>query len=348
VSQKLARRAFLKLSVVGLGVVVVGSRTSAFGEFDWTPARTARLEITTAPVRLIDGTTVPMWSFDASQPRPVPGPVLMAVSGERIEIEVVNAHDRPHAFAVPGVVQSDEIPPGTARTIAFDAPPAGTYLYLDPLQAPLNRLMGLHGALIVMPRYPVTPYDAPTPMVSRYVADIGGWDSTRQWVWLFHQVDPALCARVAAGATTLDSFKPRYFTINGASGFEAATAPDVAIHGHIGEPALIRSLNTGMAMHSPHIHGNHVGMLAANGVVCTDVYERDTWCLPALSRHDTMLPYEVPRDAHPWPPSDDFHFPLEYPMHCHTEMSQTAAGGMYPHGAIAHWHIAKGPGGSLT
>ncbi len=339
-SQVLRRRDFIRLSVVGLGVVVVGSR-AAFGESTPTPARDARLEITAAPVRLIDGTTVPMWSFDATQPRPVPGPVLMAVSGERIEIEVVNHHDRTHAFAIDGVVDSGPIPPNTARTVTFDAPPAGTYLYLDPLQAPLNRLMGLHGALIVMPANPVTPYDAPTPAVSRYVADIGGWDSTRQWVWLFNQIDPALCQRVAAGATTLDTFKPRYFTINGASGFEAATSPDVAIHGHIGEPALIRSLNAGLAAHAPHIHGNHIGMLAAHGAVCEDVYERDTWRLPAMARHDVMLPFEVPRDAHPWPPSDDFHFPLEYPMHCHCEMSQTAGGGLYPHGAIAHWAIEK-------
>jgi hypothetical protein len=29
-------------------------------------------------------------------------------------------------------------------------------------------------------------------------------------------------------------------------------------------------------------------------------------------------------------------FNQTYPMHCHAEMSQTAAGGLYPNGMIAH------------
>jgi hypothetical protein len=38
-------------------------------------------------------------------------------------------------------------------------------------------------------------------------------------------------------------------------------------------------------------------------------------------------------------------FPLRYVMHCHTEMSQTAAGGNYPQGMVSHWEILGGVGG---
>ena len=31
--------------------------------------------------------------------------------------------------------------------------------------------------------------------------------------------------------------------------------------------------------------------------------------------------------------------PLVYPMHCHMEQSQTAAGGNYPQGSVAHFNF---------
>ena len=34
-----------------------------------------------------------------------------------------------------------------------------------------------------------------------------------------------------------------------------------------------------------------------------------------------------------------FQSPIEYPMHCHMEPSQTAAGGNYPGGLVTHWAI---------
>jgi len=49
-----------------------------------------------------------------------------------------------------------------------------------------------------------------------------------------------------------------------------------------------------------------------------------------------MQPPEIPPAA--WPPVDE-NFPFQYTMHCHTEMSQTAAGGNYPQGCITHWQM---------
>ena len=39
----------------------------------------------------------------------------------------------------------------TTASVTFTAPVAGTYLYLDPLNAPVNRMLGLHGVMIVEP-----------------------------------------------------------------------------------------------------------------------------------------------------------------------------------------------------
>jgi hypothetical protein len=261
------------------------------------------------------------------------------------------------------------IAPGQRREIRFVAPVGGTYLYLDPLLAPLYRLVGLHGAFVVSPRDGRTPAGSPTPYSQtsqsaavQSVFDALGvhprfqgdkWnplDPEREKIWLLSQTDPALNRRVEQrltvdAASIAASFKPRYFTINGRSGYDLDDDPTVKITGYIGQPTLIRTLNGGLATHAPHIHGNHVfelsGQSTAGAVsVRSNIYERDTWMLAPLDRKDVLLPFEIPPDIprEVWPPRQE-PFPLRYVMHCHTEMSQTAGGGNYPQGIVTHWEL---------
>ena len=141
-------------------------------------------------------------------------------------------------------------------------------------------------------------------------------------------------------AAFVRNFLPRYFTINGKSGFFASHDDHIAPHGRVGEPALLRVLNAGLAIHSPHIHGNHVYQLAINGRVQNNIFLLDTWTMRPLDRRDVFLPFIKPLDIPPaaWPPVEES-FPLVYPMHCHMEMSQTSGGGNYPQGLITDWVI---------
>ncbi|MDW7711997.1 MAG: hypothetical protein SCH98_16145 [Deferrisomatales bacterium] len=269
--------------------------------------------------------------------------------------------------------------------VEFTAPEAGTYLYFDPFNAPVNRVMGLHGVLLVTPSAvgSDTPYSRPTPNVQRLFDDLGSpgwssgrgtnhfpghpWDPDRTWIWLFHTVDPdknALLDPERPGSVPFLSaseyqqgYLPRYFTLNGKSGYFAAghhpdddehayTGPladydlqrDIAPFGNVGQPALIRTVNAGLATHSLHPHGNHYYLLAENGTVRDNLWWVDTWTLAPLDRKDLLLPFIRPPEIPVWPPVDEL-FPLQYTMHCHTEMSQTAAGGNYPQGAVTHWQI---------
>jgi hypothetical protein len=153
---------------------------------------------------------------------------------------------------------------------------------------------------------------------------------------------------------------PRYFTINGLSGFDTAlhgassssgsggdhdNARIIGPSGRQGQPCLIRTMNAGLCTHAPHIHGNHIMVCTetdgfGNSHCETHVYERDVWLLRPLDRVDVILPFERPPDipAASWPPRDE-PFPLRYVMHCHIEMSQTAGGGNYPQGAVTHWEM---------
>lgn len=150
-------------------------------------------------------------------PAESPGPIIMAIKGDTIQIKVTNDLDEPHAFFIPGMVDSGPIAPGATWTGSFTASKSGAYLYYDNLNAPVNRVMGLHGSLIVMPAAPVaghkyTPYDNPTPGVQGLYDAFGSdywpglaWEQGdpatftppfRHYVWITHQASPVLFAEV--------------------------------------------------------------------------------------------------------------------------------------------------------
>lgn len=338
------------------------------------------LSITQGFDDMIDGTPVFVWAYldaaaadrpDGSRLTWAPGPVIQALEGDSLRIAVSNALNEDHGFAISGVVDSGPVAPGATAQLDFPAPPAGTYLYQDPIDSPVGRVLGLHGALVVHPRFGDTPYGAPTEQVLKLFGDLGTserfpgqpWAKEHQLLWLFHGIDPrwnqqAEQAFRANRATVIDplqftqEFLPSYFTLNGRSGCTSAHAADTAPSGKIGEPLLIRAVNAGLAVQSPHIHGNHVYVLARNSSVSSDVLEKDTFLMRPEERVDVLLPFIRPPDIPDaaWPPREEFAADtfagppeqrgiLHFPMHAHNELSQTAAGGNYPQGMLTDWTI---------
>lgn len=355
------RRQFLQYG--GLGGAVLLLAPAALAQ---TP-REVRFQIRIEPtdVEMIDGKVVFMLLFYGESGA---RPVLRATEGDRVVVQVTNNDVRPHGFSIAGAPGStiSAVAPGATRQVAFTAPRGGTYLYTDPTLAPLNRILGLHGAFVVDPAEPRTAAGVVTPFSRTYqtegvrllfgalgaTAQFPGrpWLPAREKVWLFSQVDPALNRRVDLGqtvdpATVTDTFKPRYFTLNGLSGYDAAHDPFTKPKGYVGEPLLLRVLNAGIATHAPHIHGNHVYELSGTNaggqqVVRNNLVELDSWTMGPLERKDMLLPFVRPTDVPDavWPPKDE-PFPFIYPMHCHIEMSQTAGGGNYPQGLITDWEL---------
>lgn len=270
---------------------------------------------------MIDGRRLYLWGYGGTpDTMAVPGSVLHAVAGDQVTVAVRNNLDEPHAFTVFGVVNSGAIPPGGSRTVRFTAPAPGTYLYADGL-SPANRVLGLHGALVVMP-----PGITNRPYV-------GGPIFRQQFVWVLNEIDVGF-SQAAAEGRPIDpgTFEPQYFTINGRSGVLSAHAEDTAPHGRVGDATLIRIVSAGMAVHGPHFHGNHVQMLKPRrsgswrpGML------KDTFYIAPTETVNVLLPFNAPRDAEP--PVTSGH----YPMHDHIEMSQTAFGGNYPSGMLTDW-----------
>jgi FtsP/CotA-like multicopper oxidase with cupredoxin domain len=202
------RREFIKYGACGLTLFALGckkdssSQNNNANQGGNTPPLpppqplTVNLSMEDALVEMVDTTQVYFWLFKlqgALQPS-IPGPVIVAFTGDNLSINVTNNLDEVHEFRIiaagPNLtdLNTGPINPGQTATLNFIAPPGGTYMYLDPRNAPVNRVLGLHGAFIVLPAAAknaipgpglifgapaITPYSTPTAQVQRLFNDLG-------------------------------------------------------------------------------------------------------------------------------------------------------------------------------
>ncbi|KRF09290.1 Tat pathway signal protein [Arthrobacter sp. Soil782] len=308
-----------------------------------------------------------------------PARTIIAELGSSIRLRVQNRLGKPHTLTVFGAgtdggdLTTGPVAPDAVATLDFPCPRPGTYIFADPTNAPVERVLGLFGVLVVMD--PEHQWDI--------AEDLATFE--RQWVWICHCVESRWASMEAAGQT-VDPVQtpalPRYFTLNGRSGFESlgitfddtvnlATEEETLISGYprqldvrqFGEGTeagtlrggqLVRLINPGICLHQMHFHGNHIwtvrrnnidwprheGFVDNEGHVVLQQWE-DVVELAQMDTKDCIIPIKRPPDA-----IDPVWFARTgdwvYPMHCHAEPSQTAAGGMYPGGLVAHWTL-KGP-----
>jgi len=381
------RRQFIAVAITGTAAFTGGALMSGLGPSPQQPQPMAHraghfhFAITEALVEMVDHTRVYHWAFeDLTRPRSMPqmpGPLVEVVEGDEIQVSITNSLTQVHGFRIPGVPgevgSGVEIAPGATVDLTFTAPDGGSYMYFDHLNSPVNRVLGLHGPMIVLPAQGNTPYSQPTPAVQRLFDDLGTtehfpgepWHPDRTRVWLHNSVDPRFNEMAQRGESIdadefTSTFLPRYFTLNGLSGAYAAHDHSVVPHGHVGQPHVIRLMNAGMCWHSPHLHANHFHVLARvtddleSQEVQQNVVSIDSITMKPLERMDWLHPFIRPPDipGDPTIPLRDLAkeeldmvvgdvplSPMSWPMHCHMEMSQTAAGGNYPQGVVAMWEL---------
>ena len=317
------RRQFLKL---GSAAAAAGTLAPAMAQVPNprdTPKRIIRsgrldMKITPYDYPMIDGNPVYVNFFQTAD-TPL-HPVIWVMEGDSLEIRLTNYDDRPHAFAVTGVpLPSAPINPNETAVYSFNVPPPGSYLYYDPYNFPVNRILGLNGALIVLPRVgTTTPAGSPIPYnlsqqnsSNQALFDALGhgefpgnkWDpfpaadetNPRDLVWVVSEIDAALSRRIADGdyvdgSVWTSSFTPDYFMINCASGFDTSRHEDlpdtkyadaglIEPEGYEGQPAMIRTLNAGLCTHSLHIHGNDVYQLTETNAAGAVVFHDNIFAL---------------------------------------------------------------------
>lgn len=232
------RRDFLKAGFTlggGVAALWLGSSAPVWLGAESTFAavsRTLHLRVTDALKQMATHNAVNtaecyFWLYQVLSPAgvqpEVPGPNLFARTGDTITLVLENDLDEPHNFAIPAAgIKSPTVPPRGRVRFRFKAPRAGSYLYYDSLNAPVNRMMGLHGAFVVMPKpNNGTPYSARdvrnNARVRRLFGDLGraahwpglawgegarnpgGFPPTtpfRQYIWVLHEASPRLFAEV--------------------------------------------------------------------------------------------------------------------------------------------------------
>jgi FtsP/CotA-like multicopper oxidase with cupredoxin domain len=332
---KMKRREFLRLGAGGAAGTVAGS----IGLLSWAPraqAQTIAVGLTAmrGNVTQIDGTNAFMFGFSDTGVLTVPGPTIVCQAGDSILLTLANTLDIPVVFAVTGTtIRFNVAARATQQFGPFAAPAPGSYLYHDDQNGGVRRVLGLHGALVVMP----------AGVKNRAFSN--GPTFTRQYKWILGNVDPAWGNTVrtngdaAVSSIAATGFQPRYFTINGNS-FDHTHEPNTDLHGLYGERALVRILNAGGMVHSPHFHGNHVEICSINrSNYASNRKSKDVVSMFPLDCRDVLVPFRQPPDA--WPRITNQ--VQRFPMHCHAEMSQTAGGGMYPHGMHCQLVLGERP-----
>ncbi|WP_026567013.1 multicopper oxidase domain-containing protein [Bacillus sp. UNC41MFS5] len=222
------RRDFVKYAGGGIATLFVGSMMPSWisGNKLFATQQVQELNFTItdgikdmAAHNAINNAQCYFWFYkEKNFPAEVPGPHIFTTAGNTVKVTVTNGLDEPHAFYIPGLVDTGPIRPGGTITKQFVPTVAGTYLYYDNLNAPVNRMMGLHGALVVMPSeakagHRVTPYSNPTSAVQQIFDDFGStehfpglaWEQSdlstntqafRQYIWILHEASSRLFAEV--------------------------------------------------------------------------------------------------------------------------------------------------------
>jgi len=295
---------------------------SASGLLAWAPRSVADdvvvdLYVTEGFRDLVDGRKLYLQGFSLGPddpPDPIPRSVINAVTGDRVTFNVTNTLSKPHNLKIDGVVDTGPIAPGETKTVTFDAPGAGAYLYYDSILAPWNRILGLHGAMIVR-----------TPT-----------ETIRDYLWLFNAFDSKLADRVRRGeSVNLATLVPDVFTINGRFGSFACEARDTSPRHPFGTPVRIRMVNASTFAKSIHFHGEHP-VVARRTLAQQETIgcAKDTFLLLPQEVVEVTMAFTVPSDGFPVNAPGPGATDLEYPVHDHHELTQTLGGGLYPNGML--------------
>jgi FtsP/CotA-like multicopper oxidase with cupredoxin domain len=263
-----------------------------------TSGPTFDLVATDGYISLPDGNSIYTWSYavdgGVATQFQYPGPTLCVNQGDTVTVNLRNDLPEDVSIIFPGqsavlvdgfaaqpqfdiggnlVSLTDTTAPATTRSYSFVAGEPGTYIYESGIGPHKQVQMGLIGALVVRPAMgPGFAYNDGSSM----------FDTSREYLLLFHEIDPALHRAVELGqAYNVETMHLRYWTINGrampdtiaengapwlptqpygalvvAEPYDAGTNP---------LPVLVRMANAGMENHPFHPHANHVKVLAQDG-----------------------------------------------------------------------------------
>ena len=228
-----------------------------------------------------------------------PGPVIEAVVGQTVTVNIINNVALETRFTVDRwLPDTPVIPIGGGATFEFTPTEAGIYRYGDTDLR--NRSLGLFGAVVVRP-------------AEANVAWSGGptYDQERNWV--VTDMD-SVWNNTSIFLPLSTDYNPNYFLLNGKNGFAAKQDPNSTIDGAVGETFLVRIVNSGLYDQSLHFHAAHFQVISKDGVKVTDIADAP-WVttINVKGQSSAMVLYTLEQ-------------PGTYPVHVHSAHMETGNG----------------------
>jgi multicopper oxidase len=269
---------------------VANAGAAPLGMVCTTGTNGANFNLTTATgtIETPDGNSVFMWGYANANTGggfQLPGPVLCVTQGQTVTVRLHNTLAENTSIVFPGqtgvsatgaagLFTREATPGGVDATYTFTASQPGTYLYESGTDPSKQVEMGLYGAIVVRPLgHPDWAYG---DVSTRF-------DPAREYLLIFHEIDPFLHHDVETGESIYDfnALHNRYFTITGRSfpdtiADNAVTWLPTQPYGSLirvkpynatqnSLPALVRVVNAGLLNHPFHPHGFHLRVIAQDG-----------------------------------------------------------------------------------
>lgn len=134
----------------------------------------------------------------------VPAQPFVIRQGEEVTIIIKNTLTTEHSFIIDGIVDSGVIKAGESKAIIFTTHKKGSYLFYDGLNAPFNRLSGLHGGMEVI-------------ATNNNKEEKNHLKFKQNLFKVISDIDPSWHNEFKNNIIPTTPFTPSYFTINGLS-----------------------------------------------------------------------------------------------------------------------------------
>ena len=266
------------------------------------------LNITPSEISGNGSATLRIWgySLDATAGK-TPGPVLEAVVGQTLLIEVINDHLYAHSFVIEGLLTgTPELAPGESMQFEVTPTEAGVYRYGDGDEVGLA--LGMMGALVVRPA------DGSSTAWS------GGPAYDQERTWVITDMDSRWNNTPPEGVAA--DYNPNYFLLNGQNGFAAKNNPETILEGNVDEQILVRIVNAGQYDESLHFHAAHFRVISQGGVKVTSLEEAPQVTTVNVKRGSTaMILYPISKTG-------------SFPIHVHSAHMETG-NGVYLNGVMS-------------
>lgn len=262
-----------------------------------------RLEIQAGQLTVAGGGNLDVELFTSSATFPACSDLLIWETGDVVNLKVVNTLATSRGFKLDGYVDLGAILPGDSAEQQLTINQVGVFRYYDPLNAPYNAYMGLHGVVHVKSAGETTPY----------------------FYWEMREFQADWMTSIPGGGTpALSTYDPKFFTINGNYNPNINADPIARVTGNVGQEFRVVVVNNGLSIHSMHFHGYHLSILDDSRNSSHVGRSKDTF--PVYPSEYLVLSCTPDKDG-------------EYPVHDHNLVA-TSGNGMYPNGMFTTLLIA--------